>query len=217
MLDRRNSDLESLRAHRGALNGRLVRLQAERTRLRAAEDAETEALAAIGELGRDEVTAVREWASTAVAGPAPKGDPERRAALTRDLVVAEAASAAARGAGAGVDQELADITREAANLAEQIERAAVVEVVDQFQAKWAEIREDAARLRSEIARALAISVALFEQADRHEDHGRADAAMRIRRAVQPLLGAVKIDVGPTNGEVHAFSAAWAEHFAELIR
>jgi len=210
-------DLETLKAQRSALNGAVVRLQGERNRLREAETAETEALKAIGELGRDEVDVIRAWASSGSPSPAPRGDPERRAALTRDLVVAEAASAAARGAGAGVDKELVDITREAANLAEQIEMAAVAEMIDRFGTELADVQAGAAELRSAMARVLAISVALFERADRHEDHGRVDAAMRLRRAAQPLLGAVKIDVGPTNGEVAGFSAAHAEHFEGLLR
>jgi len=217
MLDRRHSDLEILRAHRGALNGRLVRLQAERTRLRAAEDAETEALAAIGELGRAEVAAVREWASTAAPGPAPGIDAERRAALTRDLVAAQAGAEAARAAIGDVDQELAAVSREAAGLAEQIEHAAVVEVVDQFQAKWAEIREDAARLRSEIARALAITTTLRDRVDHLDVRGRPEDAQRIRRMLEPLYSGLSLDFNPTNGEVAGFVPAWAEHLADLLR
>ncbi len=217
MLDKPHTELEILKAHRGALNGSLIRLKGERTRLRAAEDAETAALSAIGALGRAEVDAIRAWASSNSPGPAPNGDPERRAALTHDLVVAQAAAEAARGAGAGVDQELADASLEAAGLAEQIEMAAVAEMIDRFGTELAEVQAGAAELRSAIARVLAITVALFARADQHEDRGRVDAAVRLRRAAQPLLGAVKIDVGPTNGEVHGFSATWAEHFAELLR
>jgi len=217
MLDRRNSDLESLRAHRGALNGRLVRLQAERTRLRAAEDAETEALAAIGELGRAEVDAIRAWASTGAPGPAPGIDAAKRTKLMADLVTAQAAAEAARAAIGDVDQELAAVSREAAGLAEQIEMAAVAEMMDRFGADLAEVKAGAAELRAGIAKLMAITVALFERADQHEDLGRVDAAMQIRRVLQPLLGAVKVDVGPTVAEVHAFKAAHAEHFAALIR
>ncbi len=217
MLDKTRNDLESLKARRSALNGTVVRLQGERNRLQGAEDVERDARGALDALGREEVAAIRKWASTAVAGPAPQGDPARRAALTRDLVVAEAASAAARGAGAGVDRELADASLEAAGLAQQIERAAIVELIELFNGDWAEVQVRAAELRAGIAKLMAISVALFERADQHEDRGRADAAMRIRRAVQPLLGAVKIDVGPTVAEVAGFVSAWAEHFAGLTR
>ncbi len=217
MLDKTRSDLENLKARRSALNGTVVRLQAERDRLRKAEDAETEALKAIGELGRAEVAAVREWASTGSPGPAPGVDAARRAELTRDLVAAQAAAEAARAAIGDVDMELAAVSREAAGLAEQIEMAAVAEMIDRFNAELTEVQAGAVELRSAVARTLAISMALFAQADHHEDRGRADAAMRLRRAAQPLLGAVKVDVGPTNGEVAGFSAAWAEHFADLLR
>lgn len=217
MLDRPHTELEILKAHRGALNGRLIRLQAERNRLHEAEAAETKALVAIGELGRDEVAAVREWASSGSPGPAPGIDASRRAELTANLVTAQAAAEAARAAIGDVDLELADVSREAADLAGQIEMAAVAEMIDRFGTEFVEVQAGAAELRSAIARVLAISVALFERADQHEDRGRADAAMRIRRAAQPLLGVVKVDVGPTNGEVAGFSAAWADHLAELVR
>jgi len=217
MLDRPHTDLEILKAHRGALNGRLVRLQGERTRLHEAEGVERDARVALDALGRDEVDAIRKWASTGAPGPAPKGDPERRAALTADLVVAEAASAAARGAGAGVDAELATVQTEAAGLAKQIEMAAVAEMIDQFQAKWAEIREDAVRLSSEIARALAITVTLRDRVDHLDVRGRPDDAQRIRRMLEPLYSGLSLDFNPTNGEVAGFSAAWAEHFAALTR
>ncbi len=217
MLDRSHTELEILKAHRGALNGSLIRLQAERTRLHDAETAETEALAAIGELGRAEVDAIRAWASSGSAGPAPGIDAAKRVDLTADLVTAQAAAEAARAAIGDVDQELAAVSREAAGLAEQIEMAAVAEMVTRFGADLAEVKVRAAELRAGIAKLMAISVALFDRADQHEDRGRPEDAQRIRRALQPLLGAVKVDVGPTVAEVHAFKAAHAEHFEGLLR
>lgn len=217
MLDRPHTELEILKAHRGALNGAVVRLQGERARLRAAEDAETAALSAIGELGRAEVAAVRKWASTGSPGPAPGIDAAKRTKLMADLVSAQAAAEAARGAGAGVNAELAAVQTEAAGLAQQIEHGAVVELIDQFQAKWAEIREDAVRLRSEIARALAITATLRDRVDHLDVRGRPDDAQRIRRMLEPLYSGLSLDLNPTNGEVAGFVPAWAEHFAELIR
>jgi len=217
MLDKARNDLETLKARRSALNGTVVRLQGERGRLRKAEDAETEALSAIGELGRAEVDAVRKWATTGAPGPAPGIDATRRAELTANLVAAQAAAEAARGAGAGVDAELASVQTEAAGLAGQIEHGACVELIDQFQAKWAEIRKDAVRLRSEIARALAITTTLRDRVDHLDVRGRPDDAQRIRRMLEPLYSGLSLDFNPTNGEVAGFSAAWADHFAELLR
>ena len=217
MLDHRHSDLEILKAHRGVLNGHLVRLQGERNRLREAETAETEALKAIGDLGRAEVAAIRKWASTGSSDPAPGLDAAMRAELTTNLVAAQAAAEAARAAIGDVDQELAAVSREAAGLARQIEGAAVAELITVFNTELADVQAGAAELRSGIARVMAVTVALFEQADRHEDRGRTEDAQRIRRALQPLLGAVKVDVGPTVAEVHAFKAAHAEHFEGLLR
>lgn len=217
MLDKARNDLESLKARRSALNGAVVRLQGERDRLRKAEDAETAALAAIGELGRAEVDAIRAWASSGSPGPAPGIDAGKRAELTADLVTAQAAAEAARAATDDVDQELAGASIEAADFAEQIETAAVAEMINRFGTELTEVQVGAVDLRSALARTLAIPTALFARADQHEDRGRADAAMRLRRAAQPLLGVVKVDVGPTNGEVHGFSAAWAEHFEGLLR
>lgn len=217
MLDRRRSDLEILKAHRGALNGRLVRLQGERSRLHEAETAETAALAAIGDLGRAEVDAVRAWASSGSPGPAPGIDAARRAELTADLVSAQAAAEAARAAIGDVDQELAAAQTEAVDLAGQIEHAAVAELVDQFQAKWAEIREDAVRLRSEIARALAITATLRDRVDHLDLRGRPDDAQRIRRMLEPLYSGLSLDFNPTVAEVAGFSAAWEQHFEDLLR
>ena len=217
MLDRHHSDLEILRAHRGALNGRIVRLQAERNRLHDAETAETEALKAIGELGRAEVAAVREWASTGSPGPAPKGDAARRAELTRDLVAAEAASAAARGAGAGVDQELADITREAAGLAEQIERAAVVELIELFNGGWSDVQIRAVELRATIARAFAVLHFLRDRADEHRTRGREAEAMAIFRQVERLSTGLALSVEPSAADVFAAATVWERHFEGLLR
>lgn len=217
MLDTTRDPLTALKLRRADLGEQIAGLHEQRTRLRDAETAERDAQAALDVLGRAEVDAIRGWASSGSPGPAPNGDPERRAALTRDLVVAQAAAEAARGAIGDVDQEQADVSREAANLAVQIEMAAVAEMVARFGAELAEVQAGAADLRSAIARVLAISVALFEWADHHEDRGRPEDAQRIRRALQPLLGAVKVDVGPTVAEVHAFKAAHAEHFEGLLR
>ncbi len=217
MLDKTRDPLSALKLRRADLGERTAGLHEQRNRLREAEAAERDARAALDALGRAEVAAAREWASSGAPGSAPGIDAARRAKLTADLVAAQAGAEAARGAGAGVDRELADVSREAAGLAERIEMAAVAELITVFNAELAKVQAGAAELRSALARTLAISMALFARADQHEDRGRADAAMRIRRAVQPLLGAVKIDVGPTVAEVYGFKAAHAEHFADLFR
>ncbi len=217
MLDTPHSELEILKAHRGALNGSLIRLQAERNRLHDAEAAETEALAAIGDLGRAEVDAIRAWASSGSPGSAPGIDAAKRAELTANLVTAQAGAEAGRGAGADVDQELADASREAVDLAGQIEMAAVADIVARFGGEWSDVQIRAVELRATIARALAVLQFLRDRADEHRTRGREAEAMAIFRQVEPLYSGLSLDFNPTNGEVSGFSAAWAEHFAELVR
>ena len=217
MLDTPHSELEILKAHRGALNGSLIRLQAERNRLHDAEAAETEALAAIGDLGRAEVDAIRAWASSGSPGSAPGIDAAKRAELTANLVTAQAGAEAGRGAGADVDQELADASREAVDLAGQIEMAAVADIVARFGGEWSDVQIRAVELRATIARALAVLQFLRDRADEHRTRGREAEAMAIFRQVEPLYSGLSLDFNPTNGEVAGFSAAWEQHFRDLIR
>jgi len=217
MLDKTRDPLSALKLRRADLGERTTGLHEQRARLRDAEDVERDARAALDALGRDEVTAVREWASTGAPGTAPKGDPERRAALTRDLVAAQAGAEAARCAGAGVDQELADVSLEAAGLAEQIEMAAVADVVARFGGEWSDVQIRAVELRATIARAFAVLHFLRDRADEHRTRGREAEAMAIFRQVERLSTGLALSVEPSAAEVFAAAAVWERHFADLIR
>ena len=217
MLDTTRNPLTALKLRRAALGEQIAGLHEQRARLREAEDVERDARAALDALGRDEVTVIRAWASSGSPGPAPQGDPERRAALTRDLVVAEAASAAARGAGAGVDRELADASLEAAGLAQQIERAAIVELIELFNGDWAEVQVRAIQLRATIARAFAVLHFLRDRADEHRTQGREVEAMAIFRQVERLSTGLVLSVEPSAADVFAAAAVWERHFADLLR
>jgi len=212
-----HSPIEILRAHRAAVTGRIARLAAERDRLRSAEDTEREAVAALAGLGQQEIDAARTWASGSAPGSAPVVDAAKRAELTANLVTAQAGAEAGRGAGADVDQELADASREAVDLAGQIEMAAVADIVARFGGEWSDVQIRAVELRATIARALAVLQFLRDRADEHRTRGREAEAMAIFRQVEPLYSGLSLDFNPTNGEVHGFSAAWEQHFRDLIR
>src|ERR1700730_6433333 len=92
--------LAGLKAQRSELLGRVVQLTAARQQLDAATDGERAAKAAIAELEAAEIAAARKWASTGAVGAAPSGEIGRRTKLVANLSAAQAAAAAARGAGA---------------------------------------------------------------------------------------------------------------------
>jgi len=216
MLDT-HSPLDVLRAHRAAVTGRIARLTSERDRLRRAEDAEREAVAALDELGRQEIATARTWASSGAPGSAPAVDAAERARLTAVVIEAEAASAAARGAGAGVDAEIGEAWRQVADIDRQVEDAALAAVLDRFGPLQQEIAADGVVLRIKIARALGLVEAVRAMAERHEDQGRHERAMAIHRSIQPLYGRIALDLGPTQGEVAAQVAEWTTRLADLAR
>jgi len=217
MLDTPHSPIEILRAHRAAVTGRIARLTTERDRLRRAEDAERDAVAALAELGRQEVAAARTWASGTAPGSAPAVDAAERTRLTAAVVEAEAASAAARGAGAGVDAEIGEAWREVGEIDRQVEDAALDAVLSRFGPLQQEIAADGAVLRTKIACALGLVESVRAVAERHEDQGRHERAMTTHRRLQPLYNRLALDLGPTQREVAAQVAEWASLIADLGR
>jgi len=217
MLDKPHSPLDVLRAHRAAVAGRIARLTGERDRLRSAEDAEREAVAALAELGRQEIAAARAWAASGASSSAPAVDAAERVRLTAAVVEAEAASAAARGAGVGIDAELDDARREMADLGRQIEDAALDHVLFQFGTLQQEIAADGAALRTKIAGALGLVESVRAVAERHEDQGRHERAMKTHWRLQPLYNRLTLDLGPTQGEVAAQVAEWTSLLTDLGR
>jgi len=217
MLDTPHSPLDVLRAHRGAITGRIARLTTERDRLRRADDAERDAVAALAELGRQEVAAARTWASSGAAGSAPAVDAAERVRLTIAVAATEAQAAAARGAGADVDAEIGEAWRQVGEIDRQIEDAALAAVLDRFEPLREEIAADGAALRTKIAGALGLVESVRAVAERHEDQGRHERAMAIHRSIQPLYGRIALDLGPTQGEVAAQVAEWTSLLTDLGR
>ncbi len=213
----RHSPLDIARAHRAAVQGRIVKLSAERDRLRTAEGAEREARAALDALGREEVAAARAWASEGAPGNAPAVDGTKRAKLTAALVTAEAASAAARGAGAGIDAELADAQQDVVRTGRQIEAVALDTLSAEFLTRWGAIVERAAGFREEIAGALAALSYLRALAEDRAIHGREGDAVALHRRAEPLSRNLGLDLMPTVGETNAHVPAWAARFADLTR
>ncbi len=212
-----HSALDVLRAHRAAITGRIARLTSERDRLRSAEDAERDAVAALAELGRQEIAAARAWASGTAPSSTPAVDAAERARLTTAVAHAEAASAAARGAGAGVDVEIGEAWREVGEIDRQVEDAALDAVLSRFGPLQQEIAADGVVLRGKLARALALVEAVRGSAERHEDQGRHERAMTVHRRLQPLYGRLTVDLAPTQREVTAQVAGWTSLLADLGR
>ncbi len=217
MLDQPHSPVEILRAHRAAVTGRIARLAAARDRLRSAEDAEREAVAALAELGQQEIAAARTWASGSAPGSAPVVDAAERARLTAVVVEAEAASAAARGASGAVDVEIGEAWRQVGEIDRQVEDAALDAVLSRFGPLQQEIAADGVVLRGKLARALALVEAVRGSAERHEDQGRHECAMAVHRRLQPLYGRLTLDLGPTQREVAAQVAEWTSLLTDLGR
>src|SRR3984893_10641364 len=101
--------LRALKAQRSALAERIAGLTEARQRLDGAQGNERAGAAALSELDAAEGDAARKWASTGAVGAAPSGEIGRRTKLVANLASAQAAAAAARGACAGLEAELAGL------------------------------------------------------------------------------------------------------------
>jgi hypothetical protein len=212
-----HTDLEIARARRAALQGRLVRLTSERKRLDGIERAESTARTELDALGRAEVDAVRAWAATASSDPAPKPDAARRHELTIAVAGSEAQSAAARSAGLALDVEIGEVSRDLAHIAGQIEAAAIDDLFGRFAPMWAAIDARAAELRRDIGRALALTEALRDRADGHEQNGRPEIARPIFRRLEPFYASMRLDFNPTRAEVNTAVPEWVGIIADLAR
>ncbi len=213
----RHSDLEIAKAHRSALQGRLVRLNSERDRLTAAETAESTARADLDTLGRQEIEAVRRWAATASSDPAPKPDAARRHELTIAVAATEAQAAAARGAGGAVDVEIGEAQHELADLGASIEALAMAEMVDEFQTEWTAAQDAALALSGVIARCFGCLRALQDRAETLQTHGHTTAAVAIFRRLEVLTSGLAFSVEPSRAAVSAAAPAWTARLAELAR
>ncbi|SHN86924.1 hypothetical protein [Bradyrhizobium erythrophlei] len=115
--------LERLHAERASLARELDGLNAGVARLRETANAEAAVRAELDELGRIETGAMLKWATEGCHGEAPRSDQQTRIRLAQKLNAAQAAAAAAKGAGADIHQKIAALNDRLRSISAQIEQA----------------------------------------------------------------------------------------------
>jgi hypothetical protein len=115
--------LETLHRDRAGLTSELAALSASSARLNETANAEAAVLSEIGAMGSAEIAAMTAWATAGCVGDPPAPDQKQRRALAEKLATAQAAATAAKGAGADIDHQIAQLNDRLRTIGGQIEQA----------------------------------------------------------------------------------------------
>ncbi len=115
--------LERLHATVPALARELDGLNKSSTRLQETAASEAAVLAEIDAMGAAEIAGMTKWATGGCIGDAPRPDQNKRIMLGQKLNAAQAATAAARGAGADINQKISALNDQLRAIGAQIEQA----------------------------------------------------------------------------------------------
>jgi hypothetical protein len=145
--------LERLHSERASLTRELAALTASAAKLRETGAGEAAAQSELDELGRTEIAEMTAWATEGCHGPAPRSNQQKRIVLGQQLNAAQLAAAAARGAGADIDQKISALNDQLRAIGAQIEQAIFDKMetehsftIDQYRA----ICEQGAKLAAQI-------------------------------------------------------------------
>jgi hypothetical protein len=209
--------LAALKIERGKLHDEAKRLAGIRSRLNDAETAEREALAAIGELGRSEITAMTEWASAGAAGDPPQPDIEQRSALAKQLAGAQAACTAAKGAAAEIDEQRGAFMQKLSAIDAEIEALAFAILEDDLATALDDLKPVAEQACRLVAKIRAQSLWFGSEGRRLQNVDKMDQAMLFFRRAEVLRSVALPEAAPTIGDVDLAQRDWAERFHALLR
>jgi hypothetical protein len=206
--------LAELLAERDDLGADYARLSAERNRIRVLEGEEATILAEIGELGRSEVRAIRDWAKN------PHGDPpapltEERAVAARRLADAQAACAAGRVAISELDAGLAAIHRQQLALEPSITALIFDLLTADYGQCLDELRASLVTARAKAAQAFGLFDAMRAEAQHLQGSGKTDEAREMFARLEHLEKFGLATVGPTEGEIAEEVMRWRARAAAL--
>jgi hypothetical protein len=181
----------------------LADLNRAAAKLRETGAAEASVLAEIDALAAADVLSMKEWASGGCLGEAPRSDQQKRIVLGQKLNAAQAAAAAAKGAGADIDQQIVQLSDRLRSIGDEIERA-VFDLVgsehSEVIAEYTKVCERAGQLAAKIS-----GLAMY-----YRDAGHLQQAA--------VIAATKLANPGTNRlEIMAEADAWGRRITALRR
>lgn len=209
--------LERLHADRAGLAQWLADLNRAAARLKGTEAAEAAVLAEIGAMGSAEIAAMKHWASTGCIGQPPEPDTKQRRALAEKLAAAQAAGAAAVGAGQDIDQQISEAKDKLRAIGAQIEKAALDalqvdfgDLHDQHLAAVEAVRKLAAKLHG-------LCSYLSNEGRRRIDNGDHETGRQYLARAEALTAVKLANPGVTQGEIIEAANDWSRRAAALSK
>lgn len=209
--------LEQLHHDRSGLTRELASLNASAAKLRATAQAEAAVLQEIGYLGKAEIAATVAWASAGCIGNQPAPDQKHRRALAERLSAAQAASAAAVGAGQDLDHQIGQLNAQLVTLDQMIETAALDLMdaeADQIINEYTELVE---RENEMTAKLIGLSRYFSDEGRKLTDRGDHQAGRRYFAKASTLSANKLIEHGATMPMIDAAATAWSKRAAALRR
>ena len=206
--------LKGLHHDRAGLTSEFARLTAILTRLRTEAAAGESLINDLAQIGKAEVDAMRAWADGGCKGAAPTGKETERQALARKIAIANATSAAARGAMADIELQIRQSSEKLAKVNQAIGDAAF----NVMQADFADVQAQhliaTQSVRHLSAKLLGLSSYLANEGRRLLDNGDETGRPFLVRA--EALSATKLpNPGVTHPEIIEAANDWSRRAAAL--
>jgi hypothetical protein len=207
--------LERLHADRAGLARELAALNASSARLNETTNAEAAVLREIGAMGSAEIAAMTAWASGGCVGDQPAPDLKVRRSLGEKLAAAQAAATAAKGAGADIDQKIAQLNERLRSIGAQIEQA----IFDKMETEHG---HTIAQYRAICEQGSKLAAQIHGLASYYGDTGRTlisqgqqDAGTTYLQRASALTNIKLPNPGVTRHEIEAAAANWSSRAAAL--
>ena len=213
------TSLERLHADRAGLAGELDILHRSAARLRDAASGEAAVLREIVEMGTTELAAMTAWATAGAAGEPPTPDLKQRRAVAERLVAAQAAAAAANGAGEDIAHQVQEMTQRIKIVTERIDAAVLDSVADEFLDLCQQNSVAVEQLRLVSLRIFGLCSYLSTEGRRRNDGAdTAGGKQYLARAEQLANAANKLPKpGVSHVEIAGAADTWGRHVANLRR
>jgi hypothetical protein len=209
-----DSKFQHLHASRSEAAQKLSRLQAVQTRLAAAGDAEAAVLTEIGELGAEEIEAVKGWAASGCEGPQPQPDSKRRRILNEKLAAASAAREAAAAAGTDVATKITEANAVLAAIDQQIENEIFDQLEKEHGAIFAELEHVAETGCQLVAKLLGLPKHYRNLADAALNRSDQARSIVFHQRAAAFQGKIPV-MGVSQNEIEAAAQAWSRRIIEL--
>jgi hypothetical protein len=207
--------LETLHRDRAGLADKLADLNRAAAKLRETSAAEAAVLAEIDALAAADVETMKAWAAGGCLGEAPKPDQSKRIVLGQQLNAAQAASAAAKGAGQDINNQIGELNNRLRNIESQIEKAALDDMQGEFSNLNAQHLAATEALRKVSAKMLGLCGYLANEGRRRIDNGDQEAGRVYHARAEALTSTKLANPGVTQGEIIRAADDWSRRAADL--